>query len=119
MNSGENFTCHPDCPLIPLAGPRERTSTRVTRPFDSALYAIPEAVLDSVGKEDWKPLGRKKRNEDTQGTPRVNKGGNGVNKKQPPRKDGSPGAVVCACVYTCATHVRTFREKHIGIQTVS
>lgn len=109
LNSGENFTCHPDCPLIPLAGPQEGTSTRVTRLFDSALCAIPEAVLDSVGKEDWEPSERKKRNEDREGTPRVNKGGNGVNKKQPPRKSGSrrTGCLcVGACIYTCAQHTR-------------
>lgn len=122
LNSGENFTCHPDCPLIPLAGSREGTPTRVTRLFDSALCAIPEAVLDSIGKEDWEPSEKKKKkkNEDSEGTPRVNKGGNGVNKKQPPRKDGrvGPSAVVCACIYTCTPHVRTFREERIGVQAV-
>lgn len=109
LNSGENFTCHPDCPLIPLADSREGTPTRVTRLFDSALCAIPEAVLDSVVKEDWESSEKKKKkkNEDSEGTPRVNKRGNGVNKKQPPRKDGrvGPGAVVCACIYTCTPHV--------------
>jgi len=109
LNSGENFTCHPDCPLIPLAGSRERTPTRVTRPFDSALCTILEAVLDFSGKEDSEK--KKKRNEDSEGTPRVNKGGNGVNKKQPQGRMGvgrvGPGVVVCACIYTCARFVRS------------
>lgn len=46
-------------------------------------------MLDFVGKEDWETSESKKRNEDSRGTPRVNKEGNGVNKKQPPRKNGS------------------------------
>lgn len=124
MNSGENFTCHPDCPLIPLAGSREGMPTRVTRPFDSALCAIPEAVLDSIGKEDREPSEKKtkkKKNEDSEGTPRVNKGGNGVNKKQPPRKDGSRSGCRCVCMYL---HMRTTRahvswEACISIQAVS
>jgi len=70
-------------------------------------HAIPEAVLDSVEKEDWEPLERKKRNEDSRGTSRVNKGGNGVNKKQPPRKNGSRSGHRSLCVHVFTQHMCT------------